>query len=431
MFDIGRQKKWLGISVGERALFVAEVSCAVAGECVGRAAEFAYPNELSLEQPDELGNSLRQFLQERGYSARSAVLGVPAKWLMLRPHSVPPADPATAAQILWLHTSARITPELGPMVFDFAGQASATQPMVVMLVGLQRHRIDRLQALGRAAGLRVISITSCGASLAAASAANAEDDLILLLRSDGVELITQEHGEVRAVRHVGPVGATRPLIAELRRTAAAMPGNPGAATEGQSGSEDSRPSLVVWDDVGADPQYLEAARQAVGGPLVKPLPQWIGLSDFYPPDGKGLSAVALTLAARNRSPAAVDFLHPRLAPPVQPARPRALWVTAAAVIVLLILGAVIGAVLALSAAQHTRADRRHALAERYERVLLCYLALLDRPERGLCKRDYHIDFMAGLFLRDSPTARSFERDASRDRKSDVIVCVSDEVAPLQ
>jgi hypothetical protein len=50
----------------------------------------------------------------------------------------------------------------------------------------------------------------------------------------------------------------------------------------------------------------------------------------------------LTLAARKCSAAAVDFLHPRLSPPpVQPARSRALWVTAAAVIVLLILGALI------------------------------------------------------------------------------------------
>jgi hypothetical protein len=263
MFDIGRQKKWLGISVGERALFVAEVSCAADGECLGRASEFLYPNELSLEHPCELGNSLRLFLQERGYSARNAVLGVPAKWLIFRPHTVPPADPQTVAQMLWLHTTARTTPELGSLVFDFAGQASATQASVVFLVGLQRHRIDRLQALGQAAGLRVISITSCGASLAAASAASAEPGLILLLRREGVELITQEHGDVRAVRHVGPVGAIRPLIAELRRTAIAMPRTPAAAAHGQTNSENSPPSLVVWDDVGADPQYLEAARQAV------------------------------------------------------------------------------------------------------------------------------------------------------------------------
>jgi hypothetical protein len=243
--------------------------------------------------------------------------------------------------MLWLHTTARATPELGPLVFDFAGQASATQLSVVFLMGLQRHRIDRLQALGQAAGLRVICITSCGASLAAASAASAEPGLILLLRREGVELITHEHGDVRAVRHVGPVGAIRPMIAELRRTAIAMPRNPAAAAHGQTNSENSPPSLVVWDDVGADPQYLEAARQAVGGRLVSALPRWIGLGGFDPPEGNGLSAAALTLAARKNSAAAIDFLHPRLSPPVQPARPRTLWVTAAAVIVLLILGAVI------------------------------------------------------------------------------------------
>jgi hypothetical protein len=342
MFDIGRQKKWLGISVGERSLLVGEVSCAGDGQYIGRTVEFAYPIGLSLEHAGELGESLRLFLQQRGFSARKTVFGVPAKWLIIRPHTVPPADEQTIGQMLWLYTSARMAPELGPMAFDFAGQGSSTQQTVVTLVGLQQQWIDRLKALARAAGLAAISITSCGASLAAATAANADQALILLLRRDGAELITQEHGEVRTVRHAGPLAAIRPLIAELRRAAAAMPDSPDSTQHQQAASENSRRSLALWDDVGADGEYLKAVQDAAGFPLVKAQPQWIGLSRFDQPEGKGLSAVALTWAVRNGSRTAVDFLHPRLAPPrIQPVRPRALWVAAAAAILLLILGGVI------------------------------------------------------------------------------------------
>jgi len=92
-----RLNKVIGLSISERSLLAAEV---VAGEKpeVKRLAEFVYPDGISPNQPAELGTALGAFLRENDFTAKSAVVGLPARWLVVKAKEVPPAGSKHAGE---------------------------------------------------------------------------------------------------------------------------------------------------------------------------------------------------------------------------------------------------------------------------------------------------------------------------------------------
>ena len=80
-----------------------------------------YPEGISLFQPAELAKAVAHFLKDNHFASRSAVIGIPLKWLVVKPKEVPPADDATVAQLLRLEAEAEFSTELKDLVYDFAG----------------------------------------------------------------------------------------------------------------------------------------------------------------------------------------------------------------------------------------------------------------------------------------------------------------------
>ena len=123
--------KVLGVAIGERSLLVAEV---VAGDRpeVKRLAEFVYPEGISPHKPEELGTALAEFLRENKFSAKSAVFGLPARWLVVKAKEVPPADPSTLANLLRLQAEGEFSSELKDLVYDYAADTSLGYPKSVL-----------------------------------------------------------------------------------------------------------------------------------------------------------------------------------------------------------------------------------------------------------------------------------------------------------
>jgi hypothetical protein len=306
MVGLTHDQRLLGIALGQRALLICENA---------RVLEFPYPDSVAPDDAVALGNALADFLQARGIIARRAVIGVPAKWLIAKPYLMPPTDSATAASVLWLHAADAVPDELGPMIFDSAGHSSPTQSTHLLLLGLQQRWMDWLLALCKGARLKPVAVAPTATSIGAATATHSHRSLILWLHSEGIELIHQDGPETRSLRHVGIPGNLTAVFAELRRTSAA--------------SSASVDSLVLWDDIGHDADFLATLRQSVNLPLVEANPRWVSVpADFH----NGLSVCALTSSA----PAGVNFLRPKLAPPKENRpRRRLLWLTAAAAMILL------------------------------------------------------------------------------------------------
>ncbi len=152
-----RLNKVLGLALGERSLLAAEVANAAAGPEVRRAAEFVYPDGLSTKDPAALGAALAAFLKDGGFSARAAVVGLPARWLVVKSKDVPPADPATLADLLRLQAEGEFSSELKDLVYDYAADATAGHPTSVLLMATPaavRRRRRRPVRRGPAGGRR-------------------------------------------------------------------------------------------------------------------------------------------------------------------------------------------------------------------------------------------------------------------------------------
>ncbi len=303
MPTIGSAKRVLGISVGERGLVVAEVTCGVGPAQGTRLAEFPYPADLSLDQALALGTALAEFLERQKFVARHVAFGVPAKWLFLKSHSMPPTDSQTAASILSLHAEERLGPEFGQMVFDFSSEISFTEPVDVLLMGVQRKWLDRLAEMAEAAKLKVLSVTPCGDALCAAAASYLSGSLVLSLRPDGAELIGMAGQQVKSLRHIGPATAVKSLVTELRRTIFGAPTDPGH----------DQHKLVLWNELGPGSSVRDELSSSSGMTVTQAYLHWTGASGLDPTVGeKGACAVAVAMAVRNGRRARVDFLHSKL-----------------------------------------------------------------------------------------------------------------------
>jgi hypothetical protein len=339
LFPSDRSKKALGISVGERSLLVAQVALVAGAPQVSRVAEFQYPTGLSLEQGQALGEALRGFLDSAGFAARRVIVGVPAKWLILRSHKIPPADTATAIALLGMQVEAQHVAELGEVVYDFVGECSATEPSAALLMGLSRRWLDRVLAMAQGARLKVVAVTPCTAVLAAATAARCDRPLVLSLRSEGGELAAAEGSQTRFLRHLGSGVSTVSLGMELRRAAALLPAGFGAGNGQASAGGNGQSRIVLWDDVGLDAPAIQLLQEALGIPLVRGELPALGGTGCGLADGRvGGRAVALAISLLERRRPAVDFLHPRLVPPKPSRIPRrALWFSTAGMLALIAL----------------------------------------------------------------------------------------------
>lgn len=336
MFPTDRSKKALGVSLGEKSLLVAQVACGAAGPQVTGVAEFIYPEGLSLEEGPALGAALKEFLNSSGFTARRTFIGVPAKWLVLRPHQIPPTDPETAVALLGIQAEAHRLPELGEIVYDFIGQSSQTEATTALLMGLPKRWLERILAMAEAARLKVAAVTPCTAVLGAATAANVKRPLILSVRAEGAELAAVDGSQTRFLRHLGSAVAAPPLGMELRRSLAMLP--PGFASgNGHAHTGDPPSRIVLWDDVGLDAEALQSLQNSLGITVVRGDLPTLGGHGCGLADGRvGGRAVALALPLLERKKPAIDFLHPRLIPPKPSKIPRRIfWISAAAAAALL------------------------------------------------------------------------------------------------
>ena len=62
------------------------------------------------------------------------MIGIPAKWLVVKSKELPPADPALAADMLRLGAEGEFSSELRDLVYDYAGQPSAAKSQTVLLM---------------------------------------------------------------------------------------------------------------------------------------------------------------------------------------------------------------------------------------------------------------------------------------------------------
>lgn len=347
-----RRQRVLGLSIEDRSIGCVELLRGTPARSA-RAARFDLPPTLGYDQPAELGSALASFLRERGFSARRAVVGLPARWLITLDREVPPTSPEQGLAMLRLQAERYSSGTAGEMVFDVLGSVGGNELARVVLVGTPRQRLDQVVAMLQSAGIETSWVSATG--LVAAGQLAAPDDAPLLLSGVGsAELVLRRGGVATGLRHLSVVGGgeyASSLATELRRTLALL-------TPNQRGSPTH---LLVMDDtaeasLGGDLAGRLGISVLPASPLRSELPTLVRSAA----NGRAgtlsgsslLSACSLAQAAIEERSPPVDFLHSRLAVPVE----RRL--SSRAVLLVAVALAIVGSAVAL----YTIANRREAAA---------------------------------------------------------------------
>ena len=337
-----RLNKVIGLSLGEQSLLAAEVVAPAdkgGRPEVRQFAEFRYPDGVTPANPAELGTALAAFLRDQKFTARHAVVGLPAKWLIVKPKAVPPADPATLAELLRLQAEGEFSSELKDLTYDYAADATAGHPTSVLLLATPQRYVDAAVAMCDAAKLTAAAVTPSAVALGSATAAeaNGTSSIVMAVGPAGAELTAQVGQAPAAIRHFrtpaggGAVGDDKPFLGELRRAVSTLP----VAAAG------SARQMVLW----GTPADAAALGVSLGIPVRAGELSSLGVD----PNGTAASgdgrryagAVAVALSAMTDGGPAVDFLHSRLAPPPVRRVPR--WVVTAALAIIAVVAAAVWA----------------------------------------------------------------------------------------
>lgn len=311
--NLGRPTSFLGIAVADRSVTCAEVSVTGDRRSVRRTATFTFPEGSTLDQPESIGQSLAAFLRQKRFASSRVIVGVPARWLIAIEKEIPPADEEQARAALRLQAERSAVAEHDDLVFDFAGQANSREPSKVLLVGMLRQRLDRIERLMDAAGMSVVAVTSTGLALAAATARQDNLGLLLLVRGGG-EVILRNHRSPRLLRHV-PVQlnghdlpAPTPLGAEVRRAIALSP-----PTEAAINRE-----LLLLDAIGLGAEQVRQLSDRLGVNVraddVRDVLR-VTAESGTTIDADLAPAMSLAIAGAKPELLPVDFKHSRLATP--------------------------------------------------------------------------------------------------------------------
>jgi hypothetical protein len=306
-------KKLLGVAIGERSLMVAEVAGGERPQ-VKRLAEMVYPEGISLADPAALGTALSNFLKHNEFNSRSAVIGIPVKWIVVKTKEVPPTDAKTLAPLLRLQAEAEFSTELKDLVYDFISAPSDDATIKnVLLLATPRKYIQLVEDLCDTARLRPVAILPSALALGELTGSEPNKNVMVLdVTSAGSELTVQRGGAAGSIRHLRGAEVQPAFVSDLRRAVSTMSS---AATTARE--------IVMWGGAGLDAGALgEQLGVSVRSPELSALGVDTSENGSNGDGSKYAAAVALAMLPMTDAGAPVDFLHSRLAPPKEQKIPR-------------------------------------------------------------------------------------------------------------
>ncbi len=304
----------LGLAIDDAGVVATELRIQAGRPEVRRTGEFLWEQELTAENAKALGQRLHHFLREQGFSAKRAVVGLAAKWVLTKEVEAPPANPEVLAGMLSIQAERAFSLDADELIFDYCGKTSISAKSQILLLAVRRQMVSQIKEMAQAAGLRVQAITlsslACSKALAEGGSASWYG---LYARPNYCEFWAQQDGSPCVIKHVPiarngtPGGYTELVSAAVNRLVLLSP---------LLGRTPPYP-ITTYDASGSSDELVEGLGRRLG-------PQ-ITVSDGHTAlRSKGLSlpghpketravaaaAVALTGVGPERPP--VDFLDPRI-----------------------------------------------------------------------------------------------------------------------
>ncbi len=252
-------RKILGLAVEEDSILAADIECREEGYKVTNTAEFVFPEDLSFNKPETLGQALGRFLRENGLSAKKAIIGLPAKWLLIREKTLPPSSADALAGIIKIQAEHEFSLDLADMVLDYAKREDAVESKSLLLVAVLRKTMDRMVKAVQTAGLRVVSVTASSMALTDVfrfQMLPASPRYLLYIRPDYAELLELKSRTVRSIIYIDRdlEAGVASFVSELRRIISFT----------QNTLESEAPEgLLVWDAALLGQEDLDDLREGL------------------------------------------------------------------------------------------------------------------------------------------------------------------------
>ena len=205
----------LTLDLGDGEIRVAEF--ARRSTTARRHGAIALSGEATLEQPERAGAKLAEFLKRERISARRAVIGVPAGWVISRDLRLPPADGETLRNALRIAASRAFTIPADELVIECPDMPASHKGEPLLVAALQSDRMNRILALCAAA--RIAPVAILPTIYAVASSVEKPSLLAARLGERELEVALRRHGRLRLIRSL-PLEAEAGNAESLRKAAA-------------------------------------------------------------------------------------------------------------------------------------------------------------------------------------------------------------------
>lgn len=159
-------------------------------------------SDSGLAQAGSLGQELRSFLRQHHLWAKVAVVGVPAKWVVGKSVTIPPTTRDNLKSLLEIQAEQAFSMNYQDLVFDYSGRVSSSHANTILLVAMQRQRLERIKALVKSAGLQCRAIMPSAAAVSALSLGSDRTLCGVYAQNNHCEYCLCQAGSVREIKHV-------------------------------------------------------------------------------------------------------------------------------------------------------------------------------------------------------------------------------------
>lgn len=300
------------------ALMFQETSVSIAQISMGRkkhsplqAATFDLPAPLTADNAETLGQGLRSFLRSKHLSAKTAVAGVPAKWVVGRPIQIPPTASENVARLLAIQAEQAFSINYDDLVVDYSARISPDKASRVLLVAMQRSRLNEIQTLVKSAGLQLASVTPTAAATSLFSLTSARPHCGIYTQNEHCDYVLCGEGLLREIKHIPARlrdGETNGVSPDLRRQ---------LILAGQNEGTSNPLEVLLWPDSADSGDSLGLLRDAVdaGSRVRRGREALLEVGHDCSDDLEPMydATIGLALARNETDLSLIDFLNSRLA----------------------------------------------------------------------------------------------------------------------
>lgn len=331
----------LGLAIDELGVMVAEVAGRTGRPDIRRVGHWVFPTPFEASEAQELGQQFKQYLRANHFSARHAIVGIPTKWIVAREITAPPANAEALSGMLAIQAERAFSLNASELIFDYCGQASASESRKVMLLAARRQMIDGIKEMMAVAGLQIQGITVSALAFEQIGTERSPGrGFGLYARPTYCEFWSQSNGRPEAIKHVPMPGVNGTLNDRAHHLTAAIQRL--MVLEPQQGQASHH--VTVYDASEAPEGLIDRLNERLAPQITvrdgATTLRWAGRDRAE--GGEAIAAAAVAMTGAGMAKPQVDFLNPRIGRRQASSHKRLVgWGAFAAAVILVLVGAVV------------------------------------------------------------------------------------------